>query len=354
MLSDASGPVLLLRLAFYLGLLITGLIFLGLLLKPFFYRAYQPRQRCVKQQDEAILYEVINRIASFTGALPINEIRVSQMATTRLAREKTGLVLILSLPQIRTSSIRQFSATITTLYGIQSQLNKSKRLRYTAWLLGWWKTTSTRFDRFDLQIFRQLKPATRSQIPYSTQTHSKPHAVIYWFLLQSVRCIYQVFYSLTRLTYNPASRHITRSAATATARLIGSKEFEAMFRNQFKQSRCYEPALNQMLSSTGTLNKVSDYARYFAFRHNKTEWSDSKFEQQIEAYLNKKTDNPLSANQQITHAKQNQEPGLLTCDAPASRLFCCLDNYSQLSTIDMLGEVRSWDWHYVAEWETGP
>ena len=350
---EAAGPYLVLRLAIYVGLLFIGAAILLFLVKPFIVSAHQSRKRIIKREEEPLLFEFIDRIATRAGSKVPDEVRVSQLKKTRLVCEKNRLVLILGLPQIMTWNIQQFAAALSSIYGNYSQISKHSNLRRLYRAVQWWQACAEQYDAVDLRIYRGLKSTNRSQSVYSSGENSKITAVVYWFCVEATRKVFQLFYYLTRLSCAPLMRQVSRSTASLTTSLVGAAGVASYLRNECCQQRCYTGALYQMLASKAANSEANDYAKIFAFVRNNSRFPDAEIDRIIQEGKTRKIDFRDCARVQIENAADAADAadsGRVVNQSLSTVLFFKFDAYSQLSTIDMMSAVRSWDWKYVAEW----
>ncbi len=350
-LGELAGRDLILELTYYLGLFIIGAIVLGFLLKPFFVPTLKPLSRAVKRKDQPLLFDFVDRIATYTGLERPRRIEFCQLSELKIYNYGPQRRLVIGLPQLASWDTRQFAAGLVKVLGNSAQVSDITTLRILDRLIIWWDHRVNCYDLVDLQIMRQFKikkPGDRKKLLRSVL---QPIALGYWFGAVACRKLFQIFYYMTLYFGSGIMRQLSLNTEQMTTNLIGSSGVESFVISQCYQKRSYPLAIDQALIAQRSGSLIQDFSELFVLQHDLLGSIDDQIKSEIEKQKTRRTDLTNCGSVQIRNARLQETDGIFKAEFPASDLILHYRVNSIASTKDMMSEIMQWDWELIAQWE---
>lgn len=349
-LSELTGRDFILDLTYYLGLFIIGAIVLGFLLKPFFVPTFKPLSRTVKRKDQPLLFDFVDRIATYTGLERPARIEFCQLAELKIYNYGAQRRLVIGLPQLASWDTRQFAAKLVQVFGNTAQVSNITTLRILDRLIIWWDERVNCYDLVDLQIMRQFKIKKTGDRKKLLRSVLQPMALAYWFGAVACRKLFQIFYYATRYLGSGIMRQLSLVTEEMTTHLVGTAGVESLIISQGYQKQSYPLAISQAIVSQRTGSSIQDFAELFVLQHELLGDADDQIRREIKQQKTRRTDLMNCGNVQIRNARLNETEGVFKAEFPASDLIFNYRVISSTSTKDMMSEIEQWDWELIARW----
>lgn len=349
-LSELGGRDLILDLTYYLGLFIIGAIVLGFLLKPFVVPTFKPLSRGVKRKEQPLLFDFVDRIATYTGIERPQRIEFCQLSELKIYNYGAQRRLVIGLPQLASWDTKQFAARLVKVFGNTAQVSDITTLRILDRLIIWWDHRANCYDLVDLQIMRQFKIKKRGDRRKFLRSVLQPIGLGYWFGAVACRKLFQFFYYTTLYFGSGIMRRLSLNTEKMTANLIGSSGVESFVISQCYQKRSYLLAMSQVLIAQQSGGSIQDFAELFALQYELLGNIDDQIKSEIGRQRTRRTDLMNCGRIQIRNARLQKTEGVFEAEFSVSDLILNYKVNSNTSTKDMMSEIKLWDWGLIAQW----